>query len=108
MKIFKYLSLVLVAFCLTVNAAEYGADRHIKKGLTCETCHGPDKNNPKYPETEDCLKCHDKNQLIAKTKTLEPNPHNAPHNGDCVLCHAQHEEAQNYCAQCHKFDYHVK
>ncbi|WP_350338312.1 cytochrome c3 family protein [Turicimonas muris] len=54
------------------------------------------------------MKCHDKGGLISKTKALEPNPHDAPHNGDCVLCHVQHETPENYCAQCHKFDYKVK
>lgn len=107
-RFFELTALCFLAFSLSTNAADFGADRHIKRGVTCQTCHGPDMKDPKFPETSDCIKCHDKGGLISKTKALEPNPHDAPHNGDCVLCHVQHEAPENYCAQCHKFDYKVK
>ena len=43
-----------------------------------------------------------KNALIEKTKAIGPvNPHKAPHNGECTLCHLQHEAPVNYCAECH-------
>ncbi|WP_418545649.1 cytochrome c3 family protein [Parasutterella excrementihominis] len=39
------------------------------------------------------------------------NPHVSPHYGnklDCTLCHLQHAAPENYCAQCHSFDFKVK
>lgn len=92
-------------------AANFGADRHLTKGVTCETCHGKNMNkeSPEIPDGATCIKCHDKAALAEKTKGLPgANPHAAPHNGDCTLCHMQHEEAVNYCAQCHQFDFKVK
>jgi len=38
------------------------------------------------------------------------NPHTSPHYGmslDCNLCHHQHAKSENYCSQCHKFDFKV-
>ena len=92
----------------TVSAADFGADRHVARGLKCETCHGPDMKNPNYPDESTCLACHNRDDVAAKTKALEPNPHKAPHNGDCTLCHMQHEPEVNYCAQCHKVSFKMK
>ena len=89
-----------------VSAADkFGADRHVARGVQCEMCHGPDKAKPEYPDENTCLKCHPKAAVAEKTKRLNPNPHAAPHNGDCTLCHLQHEPAVNYCDQCHKFEF---
>ena len=63
---------------------------------------------PVYPEETTCTGCHNKADVAKKTKALEPNPHTAPHNGDCTLCHMQHEPAVNYCAQCHNFNFKVR
>ena len=101
------LSLAVAAFGNAQAADKLGADRHIARGLTCEVCHGPDKDNRAFPDEATCTKCHVKDAVAAKTAKLEPNPHKAPHNGDCTLCHTQHEPAVNYCAQCHKFDFKV-
>ncbi len=92
------------------SAADFGADRHIARGLKCESCHGPnmDPKNPTYPDQEACLKCHNREDIASKTKQLNPNPHTAPHNNDCTLCHLQHEPEENYCAQCHQFDWKMK
>ena len=89
----------------SVSAADFGADRHVARGLKCETCHGPDMKNPNYPDEKTCLQCHKREDVAAKTKQLEPNPHTAPHNNDCTLCHMQHEPEVNYCEQCHKFNF---
>lgn len=87
-------------------ADQFGADRHVARGIDCTVCHGPDKANPAYPDENTCIKCHPKEALKAKTQALKPtNPHAAPHNGDCTLCHLQHEPTENYCAQCHQFDF---
>lgn len=83
----------------------FGADRHVARGVSCTVCHGSDIKNPEYPEEATCMKCHSKASIADKTKSLTPNPHAAPHNGDCTLCHMQHEPTVNYCNQCHKFDF---
>ena len=105
------LGAVLMALSLSVSAAEkpqFGADRHVARGIPCTMCHGPDMKNPEYPEEGTCLKCHNKESLAAKTAKIEPNPHKAPHNGDCTLCHLQHEAPVNYYNQCHQFNYKVR
>ncbi len=83
-----------------------GADRHVSRGVSCVQCHGQDMNNPQMPTKKTCTACHKKDDLIAKTKAIKPtNPHAAPHNGDCFLCHTQHEKPRDYCAACHHFNY---
>ena len=78
--------------------------------LRCRcSCHGTDLKNPNLPTEETCTQCHPKAMLIEKTKDLPgANPHNAPHNGDCINCHLMHEPPEDYCAQCHKFNFKVK
>lgn len=62
----------------------------------CQTCHGTDLKNPNLPTEETCTQCHPKAALIEKTKDLPgANPHNAPHNGDCVNCHLMHEPPED-------------
>lgn len=96
------------SFALAANPP-MGADRHVAKGVTCNSCHGEDLKNPKLPDDATCTQCHNKDALAEKTKDLPgANPHKAPHNGECINCHLQHEPPENYCAQCHKFDFNVK
>ena len=106
---FTAAALALAASALVSTAAFAAdpmlADRHVARGIACEMCHGPDKANPQYPDENTCMKCHPKDADAKKTEKLNPNPHAAPHNGDCTLCHMQHEPAVNYCAQCHKFEF---
>ena len=62
----------------TASAADgkFGADRHAAMGLTCETCHGPDKANPATPDIKTCTQCHNTKDLVEKTKDVKPtNPH---------------------------------
>lgn len=108
---FRFAAMILsIGFGLTTaaSAAEFGADRHVGLGVSCQTCHGPDMKNPVYPDENTCLQCHNRDDILAKTKALEPNPHKAPHNGDCTLCHMQHEPEVNYCEQCHQFNFKMK
>ena len=49
------------------DAPKMGADKHVAKGVACQTCHGTDLN-----------------------------------------CHLMHEPPEDYCAQCHKFNFKVK
>lgn len=114
-KFFSLLSTVLCVSALSVMSVSYaadapmGADRHVAKGLTCQNCHGEDLKNPKFPDEATCTQCHNKDALAEKTKDLPgTNPHKAPHNGDCINCHLQHEAPEDYCAQCHQFNFKVK
>ena len=63
------------------------------------------------PEKEQCAACHDPVKLAEKTKGVKPaNPHDSPHYHtglECTLCHVAHDKPENYCNQCHKFDFRV-
>lgn len=103
-----FLVLCIGSFSMSFAAEQFGADKHMAKGVKCQVCHGVDKNNPDYPTEQTCIQCHDKKALGEKTKDLPgANPHQAPHNGDCTLCHLQHEKPENYCAQCHDFKFKI-
>lgn len=84
--------------------------KHQDKGVACAQCHG-DGNDFAAVEKETCTGCHNLDQLVAKTAGMKPaNPHTSPHYGpeaDCNLCHHQHEESEDYCAQCHSFGFKV-
>ena len=111
------LGAALLAFLLALGATSaqaadaMGADRHIARGLKCESCHGADKKI-ETPERAQCIQCHDPKAVSEKTRNVLPkNPHDSPHyhqDLECTLCHLQHEKPENYCNQCHKFDFKVK
>lgn len=85
------------------------ADRHVAAGMKCANCHGADEKNPTEPKLETCTACHALGALVAKTKEAKPrNPHMSPHYQDkldCINCHVMHDEQENFCNQCHKFDF---
>lgn len=88
-----------------------GSHVHQLAGINCEKCHGKTKK-PEALTMEQCVACHGSTAKLAeKTKDIKPsNPHTSPHYGtelDCNLCHHQHAKSENYCAQCHKFDYKI-
>ena len=90
-------------------AAKGFADYHTETlKLPCTTCHA---TKDEMPTTDTCIKCHPKDKLVASTKNVKPtNPHTSPHYNadlDCVNCHVGHEPSENYCAQCHNFDFKV-
>ena len=72
----KMTTLIIASLCAatfafgTAQAADqkFGADRHVGMGLSCETCHGPDKANPQEPTIDTCKQCHDVKALVEKTK----------------------------------------
>lgn len=109
---------ILAAGCFMIAAQSASAadkalaDRHQAAGVKCTVCHGPDEKNPQEPTTETCIGCHPKDALVKKTAGVKPtNPHVSPHYGadlDCTNCHAGHAEPENYCNQCHQFDFKVK
>ncbi len=87
-----------------------GSHRHQLSGVSCAACHG--KGTPEPLAMEKCVSCHGSTAKLAeKTAQVKPsNPHTSPHYGtelDCNLCHKQHAKNENYCAQCHKFDFKV-
>lgn len=94
----------------SVQAADFGADRHVARGMNCETCHGKD-NAIEYPTIEQCTGCHNPDAVEKATEgKYSQNPHRSPHYGntmDCVLCHVQHGETQDACGSCHTFGYKV-
>lgn len=82
---------------------------HQLRGITCEKCHGKAKKQEAL-KMKQCVACHgDTEKLAEKTAGMKPtNPHTSPHYGttlDCNTCHHQHEKSENFCAQCHKFDF---
>lgn len=102
---------VVAALPPAAEAAELGADRHAEAGVKCEACHGADKANLKTPDFATCTGCHKVDALVEKTKGVKPtNPHVSPHYGtelDCTNCHVMHDASQDFCAQCHNFQFRV-
>lgn len=87
-----------------------GSHLHRLRGINCEKCHGKAKKAGEV-KMKQCLTCHDADKLAEKTAKVKPeNPHTSPHYGtslDCNLCHHQHQKSENYCNQCHKYDFTV-
>jgi hypothetical protein len=81
---------------------------HQLSGVNCVKCHGKTKK-PKEVEMKGCVACHKTDTVAQATAKVKPqNPHESPHYGtslDCNLCHHQHSKSENYCSQCHKFDF---
>ncbi len=87
-----------------------GSHAHNLLGVSCEQCHGKGQNRQAV-EMKQCLACHNPDKLVEKTAKVKPeNPHTSPHYGntlDCNLCHHQHAKSENFCGQCHSFDFTV-
>lgn len=84
---------------------------HQLSGVTCQNCHG-ETETPAALSTEQCLACHGPIEaLAARTADVRPtNPHSTPHGPTfvaCDLCHQAHRKSENFCAQCHDFDFTV-
>jgi hypothetical protein len=81
---------------------------HQFAGVNCAKCHGKTKK-PEEVKMKQCVACHNTDKLAEKTAGVKPkNPHESPHYGktlDCNLCHHQHGKSENYCNQCHRFDF---
>ena len=88
-----------------------GSHVHQLSGVNCVSCHGKAKK-PQALGMEKCVACHGSTAKLAeKTAKVKPeNPHTSPHYGtelDCNLCHRQHAKSENYCNQCHNFNFRV-
>lgn len=84
---------------------------HMLAGVTCQTCH-EDADPPMQMSSDQCLACHGPlEDLAERTAETQPtNPHGTPHGppyAACDLCHRVHTESENFCAQCHDFDFTV-
>lgn len=106
---------VALAAVLTFNAYAAEpmlADRHVAKGVQCAMCHGPDEKNLQEPTADTCKQCHSVDALVEKTAKVKPtNPHTSPHYAtdlDCNSCHLGHQSGENFCNQCHQFDFKVR
>jgi hypothetical protein len=81
---------------------------HQLVGVNCQKCHGKTKK-PEEVKMKQCVTCHNTDKVAEKTAKVKPqNPHESVHYGrtlDCNLCHHEHAKSENYCAQCHKFDF---
>lgn len=80
---------------------------HKEADLSCNSCHvsKPFESVP----MEQCLACH---ELPQKKEDYHgaPDKHDSPHYGtklECENCHAEHETSENYCNNCHEFDFKV-
>jgi hypothetical protein len=108
-KAFGVLSSLLLTGALTAQvlwaADPFGADKHTKIGLNCETCHGSANVTAKAQVGMDkCLGCHGPYEKLAKrTDNLIINWHANPHYGelDCNDCHHGHRADENSCKKCH-------
>ncbi len=104
---------------------------HAQEGLTCLDCHEQTeleevhvgaapgaKVRPLKVKSEFCFGCHVENehtsydQVIELTADLEEevgaNPHDS-HYGqiECRTCHKNHRESEDYCSECHQFEWQV-
>jgi len=86
-----------------------GGHIHHLQGVNCVGCHGKTRKPEEVPMAK-CVACHGSTDALAqKTASVKPeNPHTSPHYGttlDCNLCHRQHAKSEDYCAQCHNFNF---
>lgn len=116
---FSLFSIVMLGlFSSTVSAAidspsagqNMLADRHVTRGIACESCHTPDFKMKQSGDYDACVDCHgDYSAMIQKTEgRYQVNPH-AQHEGvlPCTECHKGHRESVNYCGGCHSYIYKV-
>jgi hypothetical protein len=100
------------------------AKKHADAGVKCHDCHEPSVSQQtsegiKYItgdfekplkqrqfSKDNCLKCHDYNDVTAKTNFSGINPHKS-HKGEleCYTCHSMHRQSTVLCAQCHSFSW---
>jgi hypothetical protein len=93
--------------CKDCHPDKIDATPHVKKGVHCESCHGPaakhvedwEASKPKVMNTRaDCARCH--GMIVGRPDwypQIDPKEHNP--DGKCVDCHEVHpatdaEEAQ--------------
>jgi hypothetical protein len=109
----KMFGLLLSLLLLSVFTAQvlfaadvFCSDKHIKKGVNCDSCHGAAKAAAGAKvDVAKCLSCHGPyGELAKRTEKMILNPHENPHYGDldCNMCHHGHRADENYCGSCHR------
>jgi hypothetical protein len=108
----KIFGLLLPLLLLSVFTAQalfaadvFNSDKHIKTGLTCDSCHGAAKVAAGAEVgMAKCLSCHGPYEQLAKRmETMSRNPHKSHYDElDCNVCHHGHRADENYCGSCHK------
>ena len=96
-------------FAGTLKGKMPGSHLHAFRNVSCAGCHGQGKKPASVAKSQ-CLICHGSAAGVAqKTHNTKPNnPHDSPHYGtelDCNFCHHQHAGSEDYCAQCHRFNF---
>lgn len=102
-KLLIVVSLALLSVQGAWAADKMLADRHVERGLKCESCHTT--MPPKAVNTDGCLKCHvSYEKLAARTDKNDINPHDSHlENLDCGACHHGHKKLVLACDECHEF-----
>ena len=113
-------ALVIALSCLISSVSfaadkPFLADRHVAKGMKCETCHTDAKGTQKREgpkQRQACVGCHGWYDVMAKkTMPKDPDEQNvhSQHDGelDCTVCHKAHSKGQNYCAKCHMWEFKI-
>ncbi|MCK9392410.1 MAG: cytochrome c3 family protein [Syntrophales bacterium] len=114
---FIVLSVVLTFICSLLvmslhNAGQAappaaGLERHVKAGLTCQSCHKESPPKDVVPGMQ-CMTCHgDLKKLLEKSSKAIPNPHASPHiapgeQPKCEECHHIHKPSEVSCSSCHQ------
>ena len=80
---------------------------HRLNGISCADCHG-ERTPPQKIGSKACGVCHDIVNLVEQTKTVaEANPHDSHYGSEltCNLCHHIHSKSENFCRECHDFQF---
>lgn len=95
--------MLFIGFNMSYAEAKFLADRHIERGMNCQSCHVT--NKMKDVPTQQCLACHGPwSKLIDSTGNKDINPHDSHlEEPKCELCHRGHKKPQLACDECHEF-----
>ena len=88
------------------------AHLHEMHGVTCGDCHDSSAP-PQALDSDQCLNCHgpfdDLKKKWKQRADSEKNPHDSHYQEalTCDACHHAHSSSENFCAQCHNWEYKV-
>jgi hypothetical protein len=96
---------ILLAGMAIANDDGFTANRHEKKNMDCNACHGIAKPKEAAPANS-CITCHKSPEAIAeKTSSFRPNPHKnhlmESSDIECTQCHHGHKADTVMCNDCH-------
>ena len=68
------------------------ADRHIARGINCDTCHDQSLRVKQLNGNDICVACHGGfDKMSVQTAGRNPNPHAIQGNIACTSCHKGHK-----------------